>query len=648
MSEVRTASLRFTDLPAELVSLVLYWAQLSWHEEHFSAQAPYIGLPYTGLRRYRVPQPASTLLPCCNGKQQDFGGCSCIKLPLGLPSALPSPAYRAAQVSKRLRAVLLEDTNIWQLDNTLYKAVATRSQPEIASDGRSIVDPGARSLIAVDVCTCVLPGVMPFYSSLVRVKLRVPWSSEIRQFLQDQAGRGDSPLRYFDLEALDPNTEQVEVGPRHVMQALESTGLLVSRFSRGNIFYISNTLTNLNLENIDDYMDLDDCLEKGFRAFAGTLEFLTINIRRGFECTQIDSVYDFPRLCYLRLCAHPSSAAVVLAAMVMPHSIDLHFEQSESWRWYCPRRMPNTSHVPFFSAEQIRMRADFVGWNPEDFAQSLAQPERTAIIHADPIAPDLTVGLPSPGEAMWRRSSRVIGLDVRIDPFLEPHQFASTRFPELVSVTFAESVRELRPVLQDPVGRDWKGSLAVHEKTAARRSITFRDSQDVHHDRLQRSQAMFPEALHDTLRYVLGFVPSQRILGSEQHVQEIVFAKDSWLPDQDLGYKSILDRFTKLKALHFDSLPLSPDEPFTHDMEGRLAPVHLDALVLYLDRPAPGGAFPCPNLEIVQLRFPPQTLHSWNIPAWRWDDLMNSSQRIAAGACKIHLTVAVDENLGFH
>ncbi|VDB91409.1 unnamed protein product [Peniophora sp. CBMAI 1063] len=650
MSEATSPPLIFPKLPVELVSLIISWAQCSWHHEHFSAQAPYADVKRYLVQASQTSSAPSEILPCCNGTRWDFGRPSCIMS--GLPVELPSPAYRAAQVSRRLRAILLdENTAIWELDNVLYKPIAERSMRKVISDGRvTMIGPGARNLIALDVCTCLLGGLSTFFASLERVKLRLPWSSghpwesELRDFLYENRGRAGSALRYIDVEALESPLRAP--GPRR-MYAIESIDLLTSRFSCLPLYYVSKALTSLYLhQNPATVVEFDVLsISTTFGSCAGTLQHLTIDIAKGFQVDggDIEGVYDFPNLRYFRLCTSPISAATVLAAMILPYAIDLHIEPVESWRryWrgYKHRHLPYSYEAPF-AKHYTDNREALQGWNPDDFAQSIAQPERTFIIHANPVPTDLSLGLPSPGEAIWQRSSRVMGLDVRIDPCTKPSERAAMRFPELVSVTFAESVDELRPVLQDPVARDWQRSQALDEKTAARRSLTFRDGQYRREDREQDWNPNFPKALYDTLRHVLRFVPGERVPGCEGRVQELVFAKDTWLPDRSLGYEHILERFTGLKALHFDSPPLSSGTLYTQNMEGCLTAGHIDALTVYLNNRGADGAYPCLCLETVHFQSGLAELQSQMLPSSSWESIMNSPCRLAAGALQIRVVEA--------
>ncbi|VDB99005.1 unnamed protein product [Peniophora sp. CBMAI 1063] len=259
MSDLTPAVLRFDKLPAELISSIIYYAQIAWWNEHFAAQAP-----YAGVKRYQVSEPTSasasappSISPCCNGMRWDSSRPICIRSDTGkaLPGHLPSPAHSASLVLRRLRDVLLEEnSHIWQLDNTLYPVIAPLSgEHRTTSRGREVIQYGARSFIALDVCTCVLAGISPFYTSLESVKLRLPWlgdgslQSELRQFLRDVRGRADSPLRYFDLEALIENVFRVAARGHWCMTAIESQNLRFSRFSGGNIFYYSRTLQSLYL-----------------------------------------------------------------------------------------------------------------------------------------------------------------------------------------------------------------------------------------------------------------------------------------------------------------------------------------------------------------------------------------------------------------
>ncbi|VDB85614.1 unnamed protein product [Peniophora sp. CBMAI 1063] len=642
MSALALPLLRFDKLPAELISLIIYYAQIAWHNDHFAVHAP-----YAEVNRHEAAPPGSApsnVLACCNGARSDFSRPTCIRSDPGraLPTHLPSPAHSASLVSKRLRGVLLEGDqfHIWRLDNTLYPEIARRSgEQRTTSRGRTFIEYGSRNLIALDVCACLLRGLRSFYSSLERVKLRLPWSgnpslpSELQQFLRDIAGRENSPLRSFDLEALDPDPLHFPDGERLFMTALESVNLLNSRFYRGDKFYYSPTLTSLYLhQSLDTAVSFGSSLSIGLLACAATLEYLTIDIADGFVA-DIDGTITFLRLRYFRLCTDPLFGALLLGRLVLPYALDLHLEQVESWRECFTAKHPGIYEVPFWPSQYAPN--DLPWRRPHRYAQDLAQPHRTRTTHSfnpvdhPPIAGD-------PAEPLWRRSTRVMGLDIRIDRNTKPSEPAAARFPERVSVSLAESAHELRPVLQDPVGRDAAGSMALGDKLAARRSLTYRDKQVSGQDRERDFNAQYPKALYDTIQYILSLMPDAWASASERRVKEFVFAKDSWLPDRSLGYQHILGRFTALKVIYFDSPSITANPRFKQNMEGCLAFEHLDALALSLNVPGTGGAYLCPVLEDICVRVASGRVLSWVAPS-SWDEILNSPARLATGARKIRL-----------
>ncbi|VDB96109.1 unnamed protein product [Peniophora sp. CBMAI 1063] len=264
----------------------------------------------------------------------------------------------------------------------------------------------------------------------------------------------------------------------------------------------------------------------------------------------------------------------------------------------------------------------------QDYAQVLAHPHRTPFLqfNADAHYP---VDAGDPAEELWRRSTVVMGLDVRIDPNTKAGEPAASRFPELVSISLAESVEELRPILQDPVGRNAGGSRELDNKVAARRSIAFRDGQFFAQDRERSFNSQYSKALYDTLRYTLRPTPSHR-------VQELVFAKDSWLPDSPAGYQHVLESFTALKAIHFDSPTLPGGVEFDGRVEGGLAFEHVYALAWYLNTAARDGQYPCPTLDAVHLQTAPDTVLDGLLQVVK-DTLMNSSGRTRSGLPHIRL-----------
>ncbi|VDB90255.1 unnamed protein product [Peniophora sp. CBMAI 1063] len=641
MSEAKIPALKFTDLPAELVVCIILLAQTAWQEEHFSAQAP-----YAEVKRYAVTQPApasSIVPPCCSGVRWDLTRPSCIKLS-GLPSCLPSPAHSVSQVSRRLRDILLEENSaIWRLDNALYPAIAKRSgERRTISNGRTTIEYNANSLVALDVCTCVLRGLRSFYSGLERVKLRLPWSgdgtveSELQHFLWANRGGADGSLRHMDVEALDADPLRVAFGRRRRMEAIEIPELLTSRQSGGNRYHYSETLIALYLhQGPDADVVFGLSLSIGLFACTGTIQFLTIDIAAGFVA-EIQGSLIFPKLRYFRLCTHPTSAAILLRSMVLPYAIDLHLEPVDSWREFFEAKHPGVYEVPFRSSQHSPALFQTAGRRPQDFAQSLARPHHTSSIHGAP-AVNYSFVAGDPADALWQRSTAVMGLDVRIDPDTKSRQPAAARFPELVSITLAESVGELRPVLEDPVGRDAGRSRELADKVAARRSLTFRDGEFFGSNRARHFNSQYPKALYDTLQYALSVVLGPSSNGPAYSAQEFVFAKDSWLPDRSLGYQHILQPFTALRALHFDSPALPEGLKFRQNMEGCFTSEHMHALTLCLNIPGAGGVYICPQLQAVHLQIPSRRLLSWAGSPGDWDAALNSPARLASGARRVAL-----------
>ncbi|VDB89308.1 unnamed protein product [Peniophora sp. CBMAI 1063] len=337
MTDILAPSPKLDQLPAEIVILIVYQAQVTWLHEHFDAQAPYVG-----VKRYDAarPAPAASSGPqSCNGFRNRP---DCIRSESGkvLPSHLPSPAHNASHVSKKLRYVLLANgSKIWSLDNTLYAAIARHSGEQVTTThGVRTVEYGTRNLIALDVCNCILHGVRSFYPSLERVKIRLldrTLTSELRRFLINNPGRADSHLREIDVESVDPDPHRVELGEWHRMAAVESDGLRSGRFYRTDIFYYSKTMTALCLQFGPNYhrVFFGESLAIGLRICAATLEFLTIDIAGGFAADlEGGETVTFPRLRHFRLCTDPGYAMILLCWMLLSHALDLHLELVESWR----------------------------------------------------------------------------------------------------------------------------------------------------------------------------------------------------------------------------------------------------------------------------------------------------------------------------
>ncbi|VDB94412.1 unnamed protein product [Peniophora sp. CBMAI 1063] len=641
MSGMTPPILRFDRLPVELISLIIYCAQITWQNEHFAAQAP-----YADVKRYEASQSGSvpfSVSPCCNGTRWDFSRPICIRSDSGkvLPPHLPSPAHSASLVSRRLRAVLLEhNSHIWQLDNTLYPGIARLSgEHRIIANGREVIQYGARSLIALDVCTCVLRGILPFYSSLERVKLRLPWpgdgtlTSDVGLFLHDTRGRANSHLRHVDVEAMDPDPLHVAEGLRRLMAAIESVGLLTSRASCFHKFYYSRTLTSLYLhQGPHAKVVFGASLSLALSACAGAIEFLTIDIAAGFRA-ELQGNITFPRLRYFRLCTHRTCAATLLGWMVLPSALDLHLEPVESWRKCFTAKHPGVYEVPFWPSEYAPEERFPGEWRwTQNFAKSVEEPHRTTTIH-DATLPYHGVEIGDSATLRCWNSAAVIGLDVRIDLSANTHEPAAAKFPELVSLTMAESLQELRPVLQDPVGRDWERTDELDSKIAVRRSLTFRDGQFSTYDRERDFNSQYPHALYDTLGFVLFAIPTTWTLAAE----ELVIAKDSWVPDSSTAYQCVLYWFDFIEGLHLDSPALHPDAEFKPNIEGCVTADHLRALASSLNSPLPGYGYLCSSLERIHLCVPPETVMGWADDS-NWDAILNSPGRLATGAQRIRLS----------
>lgn len=195
---------RISDLPVELIVEIALWAQVIWREENFPAHDPYayVKRQHTGAERVVVRRE-----PCCRAINQSLVP-RCVTL--STLATAPTPAHSMSQLGRRLRSILIgTSSRVWKLDNTFYRTIAERSGLErlpATPNTSTTVKYGSRTLVATNVCSCFIRGIKPFYSTLTRVKLALPWSAPDN----NPAGSAEdvivklnntgSTLEHFDLE----------------------------------------------------------------------------------------------------------------------------------------------------------------------------------------------------------------------------------------------------------------------------------------------------------------------------------------------------------------------------------------------------------------------------------------------------------------
>ncbi|VDB85613.1 unnamed protein product [Peniophora sp. CBMAI 1063] len=634
-----------TDLAPELLLEITLWAQHLWHTEIFAAQAPYNGLQrHVASRPLQIHVLRSYLPHCCNGTDEAHRGPQCLTSTKTIPLSLRSPAHCLSQVARSLRALLMDgNVEIWNLDNTLFPHIAERSGiVRGMQDNAPVIQYGSRNLIAVNVCSCLIPAIASFYSSLENVKLALPWpgheahpwSADVhvgtQSFWYTNAGPVGSPLRYIDLEIYSPDPAAAKF-TREVL-VVESHGLLVSRFANCEVIYYSHCLTSLHVYFSEAWeIQFAESLLTALRACMGTLQYLTIDVAHAyFELDGVNHIVLLPALRYLRLHAPQYSGGTLLRYLALPMELDIHLEPLVDW----------TKRASFIEVTEPPFEVPFLAFDAEDqedcaslarYVASLAAPLLTRCFFTSHYDPSIFVVQP-----IWR-SFTAMGLRIQLDPSMTAKQHVASRFPQSITVALAANDEALNTLLEDPAGYAWKDSPALQGKRTARRSLTVRDGDCVefYSQRTADQTRTMPIPLYDSIRWVIGQIQQEK--RDTVGVQELSFARESWLPDRSLGYQYILGDLQAVKSIRFTGHFLSPAIPFLQNMQGCVSQEHITALALYLNTPQEGYNFPCLCLEIIWL---PTGVWSPNPEEFNEEELRelyNSPERRRSGAPQIRI-----------
>ncbi|VDB87284.1 unnamed protein product [Peniophora sp. CBMAI 1063] len=615
------AHFRFTDLPVELVLLVVDFAQALWLEEIFSAHAPYAGV------RRNIPAKQSAAIqfpPCCNGMAWNRTRPICLNK--AAPLRLRSPVHRLSHTCQTLRYILgVKCLEIWKSDNALFKSITLRFKTPALAKAQLT----RSSILALNVCNCLIPSIERSYEALENVKLALPWQdyrtarSALHQFFYKHSGHKGGNLRQIDVEIYEPNPHFPAFSYIR-MVAVKSPRLRSSRWSGGNLYYFSEHITSLYLYHAHPWRPrYDASLSEALGVASQTLLYLTIDAS-GAVFHDL-TPFDLPRLVFLRLAVSQLAGRLFLRCATLPTPVDLHLELSVPWRSLTRHARPS-SVTPF---EVNFSGLDRAGYVPPEAALT----QYAAALSAVDILPTVFNTPPAsatPTAQGWQELN-VVGLDVRIPLGVSSNYPVARLLPDYVSIAFAESVDELHAVLMDSAGRDWRRRQSSESVQRPRRSLSIRDDEGFNAPvRYERDpygklpEALYPSALYDTAAHVLRTALSARA-NDASAAQELMFAKESWLPDRSLGYARILEEFKGLRAIHFTSPALAEHLQFSQNMEGCLAFEHLRALAIYLNTPGERFAYPCPSLQRVHLPRCP----------WNMDALFNSPERLLAGTPRI-------------
>ncbi|VDB84684.1 unnamed protein product [Peniophora sp. CBMAI 1063] len=638
----------FMDLVDDAIIEIVLWAQIIWWKDTFAAHAP-----YSGVSRYGVTEPSSgspeqqTRPPlCCRGTNWEHMRPVCIKDIGNTRYSLQSPARRLIQVNKRLRTLLCADNSaIWKLDNTLHtkvlnprggRAPSTQEGAQVDHGGVGV---GDGALLAVHVCSCLIPAIAPFFSRLQKVKIALPWCdlgsnrANVEQFITKRRGQNGSRLLHVDVQIYSAHAFRHPSCADWVMIAVKSEGLEVSRFAGGLTFYYSDTLVSLYLyQSYARKVVFRSTLSRALKACANTLKYLTIDAG-GASFESLKHVH-LAHLRYLRLVAPEYAGSDFLRSLSLPDTLDVHLEPVVQWRhlFRSVDQAEATFEIPFEIVELEAEKSDACEFS--QYAVALAAPSQSrAIFQSMPFSP-------FPPQATWN-SLHAAGLDIRLDPLISPDERVAGYFPEFVGVAFARSAEELQAIIKDPVGRDWQNSEPPDHKSHARRSLVARDGQFLGDERGLAQNSAYPKALYDVARYVIrtALAATER---TAFQLQELHFAPGSWLPDRALGYAHIMASFKTLRLVRFWSPPLGADVPYKQNMEGCLAGDHLAAFALYLNTPQEGHEYPCALLERVIVPVM-RGLVSSSLGGRDWEELINSTERLAAGMPRVRIAFVEGE-----
>ncbi|KZV61153.1 hypothetical protein PENSPDRAFT_671201 [Peniophora sp. CONT] len=613
--DLEMPAFRFVDLPLELVAEIALWGQLIWQKDILSIHAPFGGVQrFTGS----MPQAVVRHERCCAGVDLNKLPC-CLRV--SIPDLARSPAHCLSQTSRRLRNFLTSSNKrIWREDNILYKANAERSgivTAEVVADlvrsdeeetadaaldatsaiviTRPTVGYGARTLIAPSACACLMPA-MPYYHGLRNVKVSVPWdhpiatSRNVEEFFCRKHGGQTSPLEHFDLEIFPCPRAPA----RSVIRGVSSEKIQTNRTINASFFFFSARLTSLYI-----YMPFGRTPRFGtlfwdsLTVCALSLQYITVDAGDAIVAGVVQ--VPLPELRYLRLVLPARECSWFLRSLTLPATLDIHLEPVVAWRRLVIPMLRDRQvfEVPFPAVEakvEEGLRAAAL-WR---FFTAIAAPEQTSKIFRDP--PTVHVL----DQSLWQNMTTA-GLDVRLDPSTTAIERSCQRFPEYISIAFAASLEEMSALLAD-VGRDWQHSAPPMDKTSARRSVSVRDGQFDTADRDRAYEAQLVKPVYDGIRYVVN----QGLSGpftSNCLIVRLMFHRDSYLPRDSIGWRHVLEDFDFIEDLHLLSPAFRGDAAsFTANMTGFTAPVHLEALALYLNDIRDKRKCPCPVLRRIHVR----------------------------------------------
>ena len=151
-----------------------------------------------------------------------------------------------------------------------------------------------------------------------------------------------------------------------------------------------------------------------------------------------------------------------------------------------------------------------------------------------------------------------------------------------------------------------RGRLTDESWNSTLRSLAIRDGQIHAFSRDYAYHDCFVKPLYDTVLYVLTAVIAEHERRPLPGIsaRALVIPAKSWIPIHSLGWDHVLRVLQSIE----DLVVLCPwvsaadAEEFAENREGCLHLAHLRGLALYLNIAGFGGAFPCPNLERIQVR----------------------------------------------
>ncbi|KZV68688.1 hypothetical protein PENSPDRAFT_687035 [Peniophora sp. CONT] len=620
-------------LPVELIMEIAVWAQVIWRQETLIPHGP-----HSAVKRHAIAPPQTPNRErCC--RHVDYSLLpSCWTA--SIPQTVRSPAHCMSQTCRRLRYVLLgPDSRVWRLDNALYKCIAERSgsQRHTAASpaGGAVVEYGTHTLVALQACACLLRGIEPFFGTLheLRVSMaaggRDGTTSETEAFFISQHDKNLSPLQHFDLEIFTALRSQA----RPLIRAVRSPALLNSRVVNTSFFLYSEQLTSLYIHHpLSRKPRFGTGFWDALRACAAHLEYVTIDAGGG-AFTAADPTA-LPNLRYLRLVAPARAFPWLLRPLLLPASVDIHLEPVVDWRTAASVQMAGRRprEVPFAAIEAAADAAQspYALWR---FMCALAAPEQTGVIFQHALPFHLRE------ESLWQ-TQEAVGLDIRLDPSTTAFERACRRFPEIVSISFAQTPAELDAMFSD-AGRDWQRSLSPVGKATTRRSLTVRDAMFKAADRERNFNPHLLTPVYDAMRHV-GAIAVAGKPGGRFHVtspiRTFTVHPDSWLPTFEYGWRSFLSPFNVIVELMIRCPYSDRDEPSPENREGHLCPAHLKALAAHLNDISPGVERPCPALRRVHIRSLTRK-EGWGTLTNNWETAFNSDARLATGAHRIAVSV---------